>query len=36
MSKNDYNERTIVSKLNSMTICLSVIIEFIKNNFSFK
>ena len=30
MSKNDYNERTIVSKLNSMTIGLSVIIEFIK------
>lgn len=36
MSKNDYNERTIISKLNSMTIGLSVIIEFIKNNFSFK
>ena len=36
MAKNDYDERTVVSKINSMTIGLSVIIEFIKNNFSFK
>lgn len=36
MNKNDYIERLNVSKINSMTIGLGIIIEFIKSNFCVK